>query len=91
MRAEGALILEAGKNAEGMNRLRDTACKGEVDFPKLEHLCGLDQAGITCRTGGTDRVVRSGDAHVHRYFTCRIIRHRPGVVVVGPIFRVVTE
>ena len=35
--------------------------------------------------------MRSGDAHVHRDFAGRVVRHGAGVVMVGPILGVVAE
>ena len=42
-------------------------------------------------TGGADRVMRPGDAHVERDFAGRVVGHGARIVVVRPEFRVVIE
>ena len=62
-----------------------------LDVMELARHRALDQARVARRTGGTDRVVRAGDAQVQGDFTGWIVRYRPRVVVVRPDARVVVE
>ncbi len=89
--AEGSLALEAGKNAEGLDTFADTTRECEVDFAEAQHLHRLDQAGVTCGTGGTDRIVRASDPHVDGDLASRVVRDGARIVVVGPELGVVVE
>ena len=91
MGAERPLVLEAGEDAEGVNRFGDAAGEGDVDLAELQHLGGLDEAGVARGAGGADGVMRAGDAHVHRDLAGRVVRHGAGVVMVRPVFGVVAE
>ena len=74
-----------------MNALGYPTCDRQVAFPKPKHLDPLDDPGIACGAGRSDGVVRSGNPKIQCDFPCWVVRHRSGVVVVGPNRRVVIE
>ena len=91
VRGERPLALEAGEDAERANAFRDAAGERDVALAEPQHLRALDQPGVARGTGGADRVVRAGDAHVERDLAGRVVGHGPRVVVVRPDLRVVVE
>ena len=83
------LAVEAGKNAERADALRDAARQGDVAIAQPQHLHALDDARVAGGAGCAERVVRAGDAEVQRDFAGRIVGHRPRIVVMRPILGVV--
>ena len=88
---QGALALEPGEDAEGLDALADPSGEGAVHFAEAEHLHGLDKPGVACGAGGPDGVVGAGDAHVDGDLSGRVVSHGARVVVVRPVAGVVVE
>ena len=91
MHGQGILILEAGEDPEGISAFRYASSDRYIHLIKHELLCGMNDAVIARRTGGTEADVRSCNPHIHADFTCRIIGDRPGIVMVRPAPRVIVK
>jgi hypothetical protein len=89
--SERALALEACEDAEAAGGFAGAARQRDVDFAELQHLHALDEPRVACRTRRADRVMRPGDAEVHRHLSRRVVRHGARVVVVCPVADVVLE
>ena len=83
------LAMETGENAERVNAFRNAAAQRNVAIAQPEHLDALDDARVAGGTGGAQRVVRPGDAHVQRNLAGRIVGHGSRIVMVRPVLRVV--
>ena len=86
---QGVLGGETRENAKRVNRLRNPPGQGQVHLAQPEHLHALDQPGVARGTGGSDGVVRTGDPRAQGHLAGRVVGHRPRVVVVRPVPRVV--
>ncbi len=84
MVGQSSLALEAGENAERVHALRNSARKSQVAFVQPQHLSPLNQTRVARGTGGTDRVVWTGDSHVEGDFARRIVGHGARIVVMRP-------
>ncbi len=89
MLSQGPLALETGEDTKGMNALGYPTRQRQVCLAQTQHLHSLDNPHITCRACRADGVMRTGDLHVEGDFTCRIVRYRPGVVVMRPVLGIV--
>ena len=61
-----------------------TAAEGNIALAEQQLLGTLNQSRVAGRTGGTDRVVRSGDAHVQGDLAGRVVGHGARIVMVRP-------
>ena len=84
MPGECVLGRKAREDPERVDRLGHTAGERDIDLPEPQHLDTLDQAGITRRAGGPDRIVWADQAQIDRHLPGRVIRPRPVVVMVRP-------
>lgn len=91
MSGQCVLAVKTSEDAERVDALAGTTGDRNVTFTQTQHLSPLDDARVSGRTGGADRVVRPCDAQVQRDLTGRVVRDRTRIVVVRPTTRVVIK
>ena len=91
VRREGVLGFEASENPKRVDALAHATANREVHLAQTQHLRGVDQPHVSCRTRSPDRVGGARHAEIERRLTGGVVRDSPGVVIMRPKLRIVVK